>query len=322
MVRVLLALLALAIATLQAGAASAQTTYPSRPIKLIVPFPAGGPIDVMARLLGQKLSTTFGPVIVENRPGGGGTVGLKAVAAAEPDGYTFLFGGTITLSVVPAVMTAPEGEQIRRMTPVALISSTPFVLIVAPRLPITTIADLIAYARANPGKLNFGAPAGATPLLVGELFKLRAGIAFTTVPYRGAANTMTDMLTGQIDMVIEPTSVSLAHIHEGKIRPLAVTSRARSAELPALPTMAESGVPGVVAVSWTGVTGPPGLPAEITARVNRAINAALAADDMKLALSKLGSEPLGGSAQDFAALLAEEGPRWLEVVRAAGLKFD
>jgi tripartite-type tricarboxylate transporter receptor subunit TctC len=322
MTRVLLALLALAIATLHDGAASAQTTYPSRPIKLIVPFPAGGPIDVMARLLGQKLSTTFGTVIVENRPGGGGTVGLKAVAAAEPDGYTFLFGGTITLSVVPAVMTAPEGEQIRRMTPVALISSTPFVLIVAPRLPITTVAELIAYARANPGKLNFGAPAGATPLLVGELFKLRAGIAFTTVPYRGAANTMNDMLTGQIDMVIEPTSVSLAHIHDGKIRPLAVTSRTRSAELPALPTMAEGGVPGVVAVSWTGVSGPPGLSAEITTRLNRAINAALAADDMKLALSKLGSEPLGGSAQDFAALLAEEGPRWLEVVRASGLKFD
>jgi tripartite-type tricarboxylate transporter receptor subunit TctC len=318
----LLALFALAIATLHSGAASAQATYPSRPIKLVVPFPAGGPIDVMARLLGQKLSTTFGTVIVENRPGGGGTVGLKAVAAAEPDGYTFLFGGTITLSVVPAVMIAPEGEQVRRMTPVALISSTPFVLIVAPRLPIATVAELIGYARANPGKLNFGAPAGATPLLVGELFKLRAGIAFTTVPYRGAANTMNDMLTGQIDMVIEPTSVSLAHIHDGKIRPLAVTSRTRSAELPALPTMAEGGVPGVVAVSWTGVSGPPGLPAEITTRLNRAINAALAADDMKLALSKLGSEPLGGSAQDFAALLAEEGPRWLEVVRAAGLKFD
>src|SRR6266487_3340905 len=163
MTRILLALLA--IATLHAGAASAQTAYPSRPIKLVVPFPAGGPIDVMARLLGQKLSTTFGTVIVENRPGGGGTVGLKSVASAEPDGYTFLFGGTITLSVVPAVMSGPEGEQIRRMTPVALI--------VAPRLSITTVPELISYARANPGKLNFGAPAGATPLLVGELFKLR-----------------------------------------------------------------------------------------------------------------------------------------------------
>src|SRR6266545_1683308 len=301
MTRILLALLA--IATLHAGAASAQTTYPSRPIKLVVPFPAGGPIDVMARLLGQKLSTTFGTVIVENRPGGGGTVGLKAVAAAEPDGYTFLFGGTITLSVVPVVMTAPEGEQIRRMTPVALISSTPFVLIVAPRLPITTIAELVAYAHANPGKLNFGAPAGATPLLVGELFKMRADIAFTTVPYRGAATTMTDMITGQIDMAIEPTSVTLAHIHEGKIRPLAVTSPARSPELPALPTMAESGVQGVVAVSWTGVAGPVGTPPGIVARLNRAINEALAAADMKAALKKIGSDALGGSPKDFTALL-------------------
>src|SRR5215831_17019565 len=322
MTRVMLALLALAVAMLQAGPTSAQTTYPSRPIKLIVPFPAGGPIDVMARLLSQKLSATFGTIVVENRPGGGGTVGLKAVASAEPDGYTFLFGGTITLSVVPAVMSGQEGDQIRRMTPVALISSTPFVLIVAPRLPITTVPELISYARANPGKLNFGAPAGATPLLVGELFKLRAGIAFTTVPYRGAANTMNDMLSGQIDMAIEPTSVSLAHIHDGKIRPLAVTSRTRSAELPALPTMAESGVGGVIAVSWTGVVGPAGIPADITARLNRAINVALAADDVKTALRKLGSDPLGGSAQDFAALLAEESPRWLEVVRAAGLKFD
>jgi tripartite-type tricarboxylate transporter receptor subunit TctC len=321
MTRVLFALLTLGAAVVLGAEASAQS-YPNRTIKLIVPFPAGGPIDVMARLLGQKLSSTFGSVIVENRPGGGGTVGLKSVASAEPDGYTFLFGGTITLSVVPAVMAGPEGDQIRRMTPVALISSTPFVLLVAPRLPITTVPELIGYARANPGKLNFGAPAGATPLLVGELFKLRAGIAFTTVPYRGAATTMNDMLSGQIDMAIEPTSVSLAHVHEGKIRPLAVTSRTRSTELPALPTMAESGVEGVVAVSWTGVVGPAGLPADVATRLNRAINAALAADDMKTALRKLGSDPLGGSAQDFAALLKEESPRWLEVVRAAGLKFD
>jgi len=319
MMRALVVLLAL-MAVL-GGPASAQP-YPNRPIKLIVPFPPGGPIDVMARLLSQKLSATLAAVIVENRPGGGGTIGLKAVASAEPDGYTFLFGGTITLSVVPAVSTGPDADLIRRMTPVALVSSTPFVLIVAQHLPITSVQELIGYARANPGKLNFGAPAGATPLLVGELLKLRAGIAFTTVPYRGAATTMNDMLTGQIDMAIEPTSVSIAHVHEGKIRPLAVTSRTRSSELPALPTMAESGVSGVVAVSWTGVAGPAGLPADIAARFNRAINEALAAADMKTALRKLGSEPLGGSPADFAALLAEESPRWLEVVRAAGLKFD
>jgi tripartite-type tricarboxylate transporter receptor subunit TctC len=317
----LLALIA-TVGTLGLAGPAAAQPYPNRTIKLIVPFPAGGPIDVMARLLAQKLSSTFGSMIVENRPGGGSTVGLKAVATAEPDGYTFLFGGTMTLSVIPALMKSPDGDLIKGMVPIALISSTPFVLVVAPRLPVTSVPELIAYAKANPGKLNFGAPAGATPLLVGELFKMRAGIAFTTVPYRGAATTMNDMLTGQIDMVFEPTSVTLAHIRDGKIRPLAVTSRERSAELPALPTMAESGVPGVVAVSWTGVAGPAGTPAEVAARLNRAINEALRADDVTSALKKLGGDPLGGSPQDFTALLAEEGPKWVEVVRASGLKFD
>jgi len=316
----LAAIIALGLAA--AAPACAQDRYPARPIKLVVPFPAGGPIDVMARLIGQKLSSTLGPVIIENRPGGGSTVGLKTVATAEPDGYTLLFGGTMTLSVIPAVTASAEADLIRRMSPIALVSSTPFVLIVAPRLPIASVPELVAYAKANPNQLNFGAPAGATPLLVGELFKMRAGIAFTTVPYRGAATTMNDMLTGQIDMAIEPTSVTIAHIHEGKIRPLAVTGRARSAELPALPTMAESGVSGVVAVSWTGITGPAGTPAEIVIRLNRAINEALSADDVRSALKKLGSDPLGGSPQDFTALLAEEGPKWIEVVRASGLKLD
>ena len=315
------ALLALGAATALPAPAAAQT-YPSRPIKMIVPFPAGGPIDVMARLLSQKLSSSFGTVIVENRPGGGSTVGLKAVATAEPDGYTFLFGGTMTLSVIPAMTRGPEGDAIRGMAPIALVSSTPFVLIVAPRVPAKTVAELIAYAKANPGKINFGAPAGATPLLVGELFKMKAGIDITTIPYRGAATTMNDLLSGQIDMALEPTSVTLAHVNEGKIRPLAVTSRARSPELPALPTMIESGLPGVVAVSWTGVSGPPGTPAAIVARLNQAINEALASADMKEALRKLGSEPLGGPPRDFAALLAEESPKWIEVVKSSGIKVE
>jgi len=305
------------------GAAPAQAqTYPNRPIKLIVPFPAGGPIDVMARLVAQKLSSTFAPMVVENRPGGGSTVGLKSVAAAEPDGYTFLFGGTMTMSVFPPLFSGPEGNAIRAMTPVSLISSTPFVLIVAPRVPATTVQELVAYAKANPGKLNFGAPAGATPLLVGELFKMKAGINFTTIPYRGAATTMNDMLTGQIDMAVEPTSVTLAHVAEGTIRPLAVTSVARNSELPALPTMGESGVPGVVAVSWTGVSGPPGTPPDVVAKLNRAINDALKSDDIKAALRKLGADPLGGSPQDFAAFLVQEAPKWVEVVKASGLKID
>ena len=321
MIRRLLAVLIGVFAALGTAPVHAQT-YPNRPIKLIVPFPAGGPIDVMARLLAQKLSAGFGNVMVENRPGGGSTVGLKSVAAAEPDGYTFLFGGTMTMSVFPPLFRGPEGDAIRAMTPISLVSSTPFVLVVAPRVPAKTVQELIAFAKANPGKLNFGAPAGATPLLVGELFKMKAGINFTTVPYRGAATTMNDMLSGQIDMAVEPTSVTLAHVAEGTIRPLAVTGAARNSELPTLPTMAESGVPDVVAVSWTGVSGPSGTPAEVVAKLNRAINDALKADDMKLALRKLGGDPLGGSPQDFAAFLGQEVPKWVEVVKASGLKID
>jgi tripartite-type tricarboxylate transporter receptor subunit TctC len=322
MLRILLGtLLAIATANL-APVSSVAQTYPSRPIRIIVPFPPGGPIDVMARLVSQKLTATVGTVVVENRPGGGSTVGLKAVATAEPDGYTFLFGGTMTLSAIPPLFRGPEAELIRAMVPVSLVSATPFVLIVAPRLPAKSLRELVAYAKANPGKLNFGAPAGATPLLVGELFKMRAGVDITTVPYRGAANTMTDMITGQIDMALEPTSVTLAHIHEGKIRPLAVTSRARSPELPDLPTMAEGGVSGVVAVSWTGMSAPAKTPADIVAKLNRAVNDALKSQDMANALRKLGSEPLGGSPQEFSALLSEEGPKWVEVVKSSGIKID
>src|SRR3954452_6871416 len=264
----LLAALIGVFAALGTAPAHAQT-YPNRPIKLIVPFPAGGPIDVMARLLAQKLSAGFGNVMVENRPGGGSTIGLKSVALAEPDGYTLLFGGTMTMSVFPPLLKGPEGDAIRAMTPVSLVSSTPFVLIVAPRVPVTSVQELIAYAKVHPGKLNFGAPAGATPLLVGELFKMKAGISITTIPYRGAATAMTDMLSGQIDMAFEPTSVTLGHVKDGKVRPLAVTGEKRNSELPMLPTMAESGVPGVVAVSWTGVSGPSGTPAEVVAKLNR-----------------------------------------------------
>ena len=313
------ALAAFAVSLAMAAPAWSQA---SRPIRLIVPFPPGGPIDVMARLLVQKIAPALGTVIVENRPGGGSTVGLKAVAAAEPDRTTFLFGGTMTMSVIPPLFTGPEGDAIRRMVPISLVSATPFVLIVAPRIPATSVQELVAYAKANPGKLNFGAPAGATPLLVGELFKIKAAINFTTIPYRGAATTMNDMLTGQIDMAIEPTSVTIAHAHEGKIRPLAVTGKERNSELPALPTMGEAGVPGVVALSWTGVSGPAGTPPQVVARLNKAINDALASDDMKVALRKLGGDPLGGSPEDFKAFLDEEAPKWVEVVKAAGIKID
>jgi len=289
---------------------------------LIVPFPPGGPVDIMARLIGDKLSSSVGQIVVENRPGGGGTVGYKAAVNAEPDGYTLHYNGLTALSVIPALSKSFEPDAKNAFAPVALVSSVPFVLAVAPRIPATTVAQLVAYARANPGKLNFGAPVGATPQLVGEMFKRSAGITFVTVPYRGAANSITDMLSGQIDMVFEPTSIVLAHIVGEKIRPLAVTSVWRSPYLPDLPTMVESGMPGVVAVSRTGIVAPAGTPPAIIATLNRAINVAVRSQDLRAALQKLGAEPVGGSPQDFAASLAEEAPKWIELVQSAGWKID
>jgi tripartite-type tricarboxylate transporter receptor subunit TctC len=262
---------------------TAQERYPNRPVRIVVPFPAGGPIDVMARLVGQKLSPALGQVIIENRPGGGSTIGLKAAVTAEPDGHTLLFGGLMTLSVLPTMSRSLNIDPLTGFAPIVAVSGTPFVLIVPPRVKARTVQDLIAYARANPGKVNFGAPAGATPIMVGELFKLRTGINIVTVPYRGAANVMTDMLGGQIDMSFEPTSITIGHVRDGKIRPLAMTGATRNTELPDVPTMLESGVPDMVAVSWTGLVAPPRTPPAIVERLNQAVNAALKSQDMILA---------------------------------------
>jgi tripartite-type tricarboxylate transporter receptor subunit TctC len=302
--------------------AAAQERYPNRPVRIIVPFPAGGPIDVMARRVGQKLTPTLGQVIIENRPGGGSTVGLKAAVTAEPDGHTLMFGGLMTLSVLPTMSKALDIDPLNGFAPIVAVSGTPFVLIVPPRVSARTVQQLVAYAREHPGKVNFGAPAGATPIMVGELFKLRTGINIVTVPYRGAANVMTDMLSGQIDMSFEPTSITLGHVNDGKVRPLAITSATRNSELPDVPTMIESGVPDMVAVSWTGLVAPPRTPPAIVARLNQDVNAALKSEDMIAALRKLGSSPLGGTPQDFRKLLMEESPKWLAVVKSSGMKID
>lgn len=319
--RLILLALSLAAAALLAPA-SAQERFPTRQIRIVVPFPAGGPIDVMARLLGQKLSPSLGQIIIENRPGGGSTVGLKAAVSAEPDGHTLLVGGLMTLAVLPTLSKNLGIAPVDGFAPIAAVSGTPFVLVVPPRVAARTLQDLIAHAKAHPGTINFGAPAGATPIMVGELFKRQAGIDIVTVPYRGAANVMTDMLGGQIDMAFEPTSVTIGHVRESKVRPLAITGPDRSPELPDVPTMVESGLPDMVAVSWTGLVAPPRTPPAVVERLNREVNAVLKSQDMILALRKLGSTPLGGSPADFRALLARESPKWVEVVKASGMKVD
>src|ERR1700722_17131668 len=314
-------LLAAAFATCLVVAADAQP-YPSRPIKMIVPFPPGGPIDVMARVVVQRLSVSLGQVIIDNRPGAGGTLGSKAAAMAEPDGYTLLFGSSTTLAAGPSLYRNPGYDPVKSFVPVGMISSVPFVLAIAPHVPARTLGDLVTYAKANPGKVNFGAPTGTLPHLTGEMLKMRAGIDIVHIPYRGAATAITDVLSGQMDMAFEPISVMVGHVREGKVIPLVVTGAERSPELPDVPTMIESGYPGFVSMSWTGIVAPAGTPPEVVATLNRAVIDSFRSKEAADSLARLGAEPRFGTPEAFGATIAAEIPKWAETVRAAGLRLD
>jgi tripartite-type tricarboxylate transporter receptor subunit TctC len=288
-------------------AAACAQSYPSKPIKLIVPFAVGGPIDVMGRLVAQSLSSGLGQqVVVDNRPGASGAIGTRAAAAAEPDGYSLLIGSVTTLATGPLLAKNVGYDPLKDFVPVALIASTPFALVVAPSLPADTPGELIAYARANPGKLNFGTPVGTLAHLTGELFRIKAGIEVVVIPYKGAATAVTDLLAGQVDMTFEPTSVFVARI----------------AQLPDVPTMIESGLADFTSYSWTGLVAPAGTPAAIVERLNAAINQGLKSPDMTSNLDRLGAETRVGSARAFAAFIAEETQKWGAIVKAAGVKLD
>jgi len=314
-------LLLTAAAVVGCAAAVGAEAYPSRPVKLIVPFPPGGPIDVMARLVAQWLSASVGQMILDNRPGAGGTLATKAAAGAAPDGYTLLFGSSTTLAVGPSLYRNIGYDPVKSFTPIALISTVPFVLVATPAMPVSTVGELVAYAKARPGQVNFGAPTGTLPHLTGEWFKITTGTEIVHIPYRGAATAITDILTGQIDIAFEPTSVLLAHIRDGKVRPLAITGATRSSELPDVPTMIESGLSEFVSVSWTGLVAPAGTPPQVVAKLNQAINDSLGAPDAKASLARLGAEARTGTPQDLAAFIADETARWANVVRLSGLKI-
>jgi tripartite-type tricarboxylate transporter receptor subunit TctC len=305
-----------------AAPATAQAPYPSRPIRLIVPFPPGGPVDVMARFVVQRLGTNLGQIIIDNRPGAGGTLGSKAASLAEPDGYTLLFGSSTTLAAGPSLYRHLGYDPVKSFVPVGMISSVPFVLAIAPHVDAKSLGELVAYAKAHPGKLNFGAPTGTLPHLTMEMFKLRAGVDIVHIPYKGAATAITDVLSGEMDMTFEPISVMVGHVREGKIRPLAVTGAERSAELPEVPTVIESGYPGFVSMSWTGIVAPAGTPPEIIARINAVIIDAFRDKDAQEGLARLGAEPKFGTPESFGAMIAAEIPKWAEAVRAAGVRLD
>jgi len=254
------ALAVIAVCHLTGLPAQAHDRYPSRPIKLLVPFPAGGPVDVMGRLVAQHLSTTLGQqMIVENRPGAGSTIAGKAITTAEPDGYTLLVGSAATYAIGPTLYPN-AGYDPNTFTPIAFVSSVPYVMITRPQATQRTVPDLIAYAKANPGKLNFGIPNGAPPHMLAAWFRSLTATNIVIVPYRGASLVLTDMIGGQVDLGFETTSVTFTHVHEGKVRALGVATTSRLPELPDVPTMIEGGVPDFVASSWTGIVAPPGTP--------------------------------------------------------------
>ena len=304
-----------------AGPATAQS-FPDRPIKLIVPFPAGGSVDAMARLVAQQLSAKLGPVVVENRPGAGATIGAKAVAMADPDGYTLLFGSAGSLCVAPALYSHAGYDPIKSFTPVTTISLLPPVFVVGPDVPTKSIQEFVAYAKANPGKLNYGSALGTPPHLSGALFKARAGIDVTYIPYKGAAQSVSDLLAGQTHFSIDSLTSYYPLIKDGKVRALAVASAQRWPGLPDVPTMIESGYPGLALDAWVGVVAPAGTPAEIVNKLNAAINESLRSAEMDQALRNLSAIPKVGSPQDFAAFLAVEVPKWAEMVKISGAKVD
>jgi tripartite-type tricarboxylate transporter receptor subunit TctC len=318
------AVIGLPVILLTPAGASAQS-YPNRVIKIILPFPPGGPTDTTARMLGDQLSSALGqPIVVENRPGGaGGTVGAKAVATAEPDGYTLLYSAPGPLVTAPAIYKNVGYDPVRDFVPIATVLSSPQLLVVNPALPAKSMRELVAHAKANPGKLSYVSPGfGTQPHLLGEMISRIAGINIVHVPYRGAAPAVTDLLAGQVHIYFENIATLLPHVETGKLRALALADERRHAQLPEVPTTIESGFPDLQATYWTGVLAPAGTPAGVVDRLNAAINDILRSRETVASLARITANPKVGSPADFAAFMAAETKTWTDLINAAGIKGE
>ena len=294
--------------------------YPTRPVRLIVPLAPGGATDIVARLMGQWLSERLGqPFIIENRPGAGGNIGTDTVVKARPDGYTILMAST-TNAINATLYDKLSFNFIRDIAPVATISRNTLVMVVHPSLPAKTVPEFIAYAKANPRKLNMASPGNGSPNHVsGELFKMMTGVDMVHVPYRSGGPALTDLLGGQMQVMFPATVSSIEYIRAGRLRALAVTAATRSDELPDIPTVAEF-VPGYEASNWFGVGAPKATPAEIVEKLNEEINAGLADPNIKARLAELGAMVLASSPADFGKLIAEDTEKWAKVIKSAGIK--
>jgi tripartite-type tricarboxylate transporter receptor subunit TctC len=314
---VLLAMLSMA------GSAWAQT-YPAKPVRVIVAFAPGGPADVMARLIAQRMPQILGQsLIIENKPGAGGTIGARAAVESEPDGYTLLLGNTSTLIISPLVYQNIGYDPVKAFAPVALLGVAGNMIVVNPALPAKSVHDLIALAKRSPGKLNYSSPgSGTPPHLIGEMFKLRTGTDIVHVPYKGGGLAMQSVIAGETQMAFESTAVSLPYVVGGQVRGLAFTSDRHNPQAPDLPTMVEAGVLDFVFASFTGVVAPAGTPAAIINKLNAAINETLKTPEVQATLAKLSVEPRIGSPGDFSAFLVGERAKWTPLIKSANVKAE
>ena len=318
--RIATAVLASVLA-LSAGTASAETNYPDRAVKIEVGYAAGGPLDVVARLIGDKLAQIWGKtVVVENVSGASGNIAADRVAKAVPDGYTLLLASNVNIAVNPKLYKNMPFDPVKDLVPITQVAYSPNILVVPNDLPVKSVQELVTFAKANPGKVSFAsAGVGTTQHLAGELFKTIAKVDIQHVPYRGATPAITDLLGGRVSMFFGPPSSLLGLVKEGKVRALAVTSAQRFPAAPDLPTMIEAGYPGFVAVLSVGWMAPAGTPKDVIDRIYKDTVKALAAPDVRERLQKIGTEPMGTSPAEFAADIQREVPQWAEVIKAAGL---
>jgi tripartite-type tricarboxylate transporter receptor subunit TctC len=320
---ILQCLVAFPLLVLGAAPQAATQSYPNKPITIVVPYPPGGPTDIVARLIGQKLGERVGQqVIIDNRPGAGGNVGAALVARAAPDGYTLLLG-TTAHAINPSVFNSLNYNIVKDFSPVVLLTSLPLVVVTNAALPVKNIQELIALAKSKPNQLAYASSGnGQSTHLAAELFKTMAGVSMTHVPYKGSAPALTDLAGGQVSVMFDTMLSAMPQVKGGRLKALAVTTATRSGAAPTLPTVAESGVPGYEAVAWSGLLAPAHTPPEIVTKLNTEINGILNQPDVRKRLLNDGADPVGGSAEQFSSHVVKEVQKWANVAKTSGAKVD
>jgi len=321
--RIFVKILSIVLAAAMPLASIAQT-YPVKPVRLIVPFPAGGPADIFGRFLAQGMSTLLGQsVVVENVSGVGGVLGVERAAKSPPDGYTLVLNSSSAVSIAPFSMAKMPYDPLKDLSLITTVVRVPEVLAINPSLPVNTLAELIAYAKANPGKVNFGsAGSGTITHLAGELLKVEAGVDLVHVPYKGAAPAVNDLLGGQVQMGVFDVPVLLPHIKSGKLKALAVTSAKRAPSLPEVATTGDGGYPKVLSDNWYGLVGPAGLPPAVVKRIHAAAITALNSAELVDQYAKVSGVPMPSSPEEYAVFIAQEQKKWGAVVKAIGFKAE